>query len=84
MNRTRRQYQHLYIHGGENVEKYTRGGYHPISIGDTLVASNNLDRPASNNSYRVLKKLDFGDRSTVWLAKDNRSVLLTPGLGRAK
>ena len=65
------------LHGAERVEEYKPGGYHPVNIGDILHATNNIDRVASKNSYRVLKKLDSSWRATVWLARDDVSVPLT-------
>jgi serine/threonine protein kinase len=50
-----------WIDGGENLEKYEPGGYHPIMIGDTL-----------QERYQVVDKLGFGGYSTVWLARDLR------------
>jgi serine/threonine protein kinase len=43
----------------ENPEKYSSGGYHPITLGTKL-----------NDKYIVLRKLGWGGFSTVWLAKD--------------
>ena len=63
-------YRHAHLSGAEPVEEYEAGGYHPVNYGDILHATNNPDSPVSNNSYRVLKKLDCTARSTVWLAKD--------------
>ncbi|KAI9926334.1 hypothetical protein MW887_004098 [Aspergillus wentii] len=45
--------------GVEDVEKYRRGGYHPVQLGDVF-----------NQRYRVIGKLAFGQFSTVWLARD--------------
>ncbi|KAJ2915569.1 hypothetical protein MD484_g4845, partial [Candolleomyces efflorescens] len=44
----------------EDLEGYRCGGFHPISIGDTL----------GSGRYKVLHKLGFGGSSTVWLARD--------------
>ena len=44
----------------EDVEDYQRGGYHPISIGDTFDCGR----------FRVLHKLGFGGSSTLWLVRD--------------
>ncbi|KAL4897599.1 kinase-like domain-containing protein [Aspergillus ambiguus] len=42
----------------------TPGGYHPVSLGDTV----------KNGRYSVRHKLGWGGFSTVWLAKDRVSV----------
>ena len=44
----------------EDVEKYRKGGFHPIHLGDAL----------KGGRYCVLHKLGFGGFSTVWLARD--------------
>lgn len=44
--------------------QYVKGGYHPVHIGDTF----------SDGRYIVVRKLGWGHFSTVWLAKDTRSV----------
>jgi serine/threonine-protein kinase SRPK3 len=46
----------------EDPKRYVAGGYHPVSPGITL-----------NNRYSVLRKLGFGQNSTVWLATDHCS-----------
>lgn len=43
----------------EDVQMYAPGGFHPISLGDTL----------ANGRYKILHKLGFGSSSTVWLAR---------------
>ncbi|KAG6013437.1 hypothetical protein E4U43_007287 [Claviceps pusilla] len=44
----------------EDPSMYIPGGFHPVSIGDTF----------HNNQYTVLRKLGYGQYSTVWLARD--------------
>ena len=43
--------------------RYVPGGYHPVNIGDMF-----------HNRYEVLRKLGFGQYSTVWLANDLRYI----------
>ncbi len=50
----------------EDPERYCAGGYHPVRLGDIY-----------NDRYQVLRKLGFGLYSTVWLARDSRSVSST-------
>lgn len=52
--------------GGENVERYVVGGFHPVHLGDVF-----------SDRYRILRKLGNGKYATVWLAKDDQSVFLT-------
>ncbi|KAH8152933.1 uncharacterized protein LAJ45_03160 [Morchella importuna] len=52
----------------EDVCDYRFGGYHPVRLGDIY-----------NNRYKVVRKLGYGQNSTVWLALDlhlNRHVAL--------
>jgi serine/threonine protein kinase len=44
----------------EDVEKYQRGGLHPVHLGDIY-----------DGRYRVVHKLGAGGFSTVWLARDD-------------
>uniref|UniRef100_A0A093VIB6 non-specific serine/threonine protein kinase n=1 Tax=Talaromyces marneffei PM1 TaxID=1077442 RepID=A0A093VIB6_TALMA len=46
----------------EPLHRYTKGGYHPVVLGDTL----------KNGRYRILHKLGWGGYSTVWAARDQR------------
>ncbi|KAL5335545.1 protein kinase [Aspergillus crustosus] len=46
----------------EEPDCYVPGGFHPISLGDTF----------QSDRYTVLRKLGYGQYSTVWLAKDAR------------
>lgn len=41
------------------LERYQKGGYHPVQIGDRF-----------NDRYDVFQKLGHGSYSTVWLARD--------------
>ncbi|KAG6106269.1 hypothetical protein E4U14_004701, partial [Claviceps sp. LM454 group G7] len=44
----------------EEAHHYKHGGYHPVSLGDTF----------DSKRYTILRKLGYGERSTVWLARD--------------
>ncbi|KAN0060575.1 serine/threonine protein kinase, CMGC [Thecaphora frezii] len=46
----------------EDLEDYSKGGYHPVHIGDTF----------SNSRYLIVRKLRWGHFSTIWLAKDHK------------
>ncbi|KAF2766562.1 kinase-like protein [Teratosphaeria nubilosa] len=46
----------------EPLERYRKGGYHPIRIGDLV----------HNGRYRIVHKLGWGGYSTVWAARDQR------------
>ncbi|KAF4980299.1 hypothetical protein FZEAL_3670 [Fusarium zealandicum] len=52
-------YNFHYIEHVENLEQYRHGGFHPVSLGETL-----------NNRYLILNKLGHGGYSTVWLSWD--------------
>ncbi|TQV90578.1 Serine/threonine-protein kinase [Cordyceps javanica] len=41
----------------EEPDFYKRGGFHPVSLGDTF----------DSNRYTILRKLGYGQYSTVWL-----------------
>jgi serine/threonine protein kinase len=45
----------------ENPERYCPGGYHPVHLGDVF-----------DDRYVVVRKLGYGQYSTVWLARDMR------------
>eukprot|EP00092_Neocalanus_flemingeri_P039898 GFUD01043455.1.p1 GENE.GFUD01043455.1~~GFUD01043455.1.p1 ORF type:complete len:587 (+),score=178.25 GFUD01043455.1:292-2052(+) len=45
----------------EDPADYTRGGYHPVHIGDLY-----------HRQYKVVRKLGWGHFSTVWLAWDTK------------
>ncbi|KAG6106268.1 hypothetical protein E4U14_004700 [Claviceps sp. LM454 group G7] len=46
----------------EEPDEYTHGGYHPVSLGDKFECKR----------YTILRKLGYGEYSTVWLARDLR------------
>lgn len=43
----------------EDLKRYRVGGYHPVHLGDVF-----------NDRYVVVRKLGYGQYSTVWLARD--------------
>jgi serine/threonine-protein kinase SRPK3 len=45
----------------EGAERYVKGGFHEVLLGDVL-----------GGKYVVVRKLGFGVYSTVWLANDIR------------
>lgn len=47
----------------EDSEDYVKGGYHPVSIGETY----------NNGRYVVVRKLGWGHFSTVWLSRDTQT-----------
>ena len=48
----------------ENFLDYRLGGFHPVTLGDTL----------KDGRYQIHHKLGFGGFSTVWVARDRRHV----------
>ncbi|KAJ3212749.1 serine/threonine protein kinase, CMGC group [Entophlyctis luteolus] len=48
----------------EDAAEYTKGGYHPVQVGDVY--------PADSRRYTILRKLGWGHFSTVWLARDSK------------
>lgn len=46
----------------EEPDYYKTGGFHPISLGDTF----------GPDQYTILRKLGYGQYSTVWLARDSK------------
>jgi hypothetical protein len=49
------------LYDQEKISQYRPGGYHPVSLGDTI----------KENRYKIVHKLGWGGFSTVWLARDN-------------
>ncbi|PWN87323.1 kinase-like protein, partial [Acaromyces ingoldii] len=47
----------------EDFEDYTKGGYHPVHVGDVF----------SDGRYLIVRKLGWGHFSTVWLARDQKA-----------
>ena len=52
------------LHSEENLERYRRGGYHPVCLGDIF----------KDGRYKIYHKLGWGGFSTVWLANDRECV----------
>lgn len=52
----------------EDVCDYRFGGYHPVRLGDIY-----------NSRYKVVRKLGYGQNSTVWLALDLQYGYTVPG-----
>ncbi|KAL4812261.1 kinase-like domain-containing protein [Aspergillus spinulosporus] len=46
----------------EPLDRYKRGGYHPIRLGSSLC----------DGRYKIIHKLGWGGYSTVWAARDQR------------
>lgn len=44
----------------ENFSRYCLGGYHPVRIGDRF----------NDGKYEVIRKVGYGQYSTVWLVRD--------------
>ena len=61
--RRKNPFQYQLIEDVERLEMYQSGGYHPVAIGDKL-----------HDRYRVVDKLGHGSYSTIWLARDTRSL----------
>ena len=54
----------------EDIKRYTKGGFHPIRLGDVISshgASATADSPPQR--YRILHKLGRGYFATVWFAQ---------------
>lgn len=43
----------------EGIGRYCAGGFHPVRLGEVY-----------GSKYQVLRKLGYGQYSTVWLVKD--------------
>lgn len=57
-----------FVHTGSAVEEpdyYKPGGFHPVTLGDTF----------RQDQYTILRKLGYGQYSTVWLARDSKYVV---------
>ncbi|WEW59216.1 hypothetical protein PRK78_004685 [Emydomyces testavorans] len=52
-------FKYMPLEDVEKLEQYRPGGFHPVTIGDTL-----------HGRYRIIHKLGFGAYSTTWLARD--------------
>ncbi|KAA8896067.1 kinase-like domain-containing protein [Sphaerosporella brunnea] len=46
--------------GLERLERYEKGGYHPVQLGETF----------GDGRYRVVHKFGYGSYATVWMARD--------------
>ncbi|KAL4807995.1 protein kinase [Aspergillus unguis] len=46
----------------EEPDHYETGGFHPVSLGDRF----------NSDQYTILRKLGYGQYSTVWLARDSK------------
>ncbi|KAM3471613.1 hypothetical protein MY5147_005752 [Beauveria neobassiana] len=67
---------YMYIDGVENLDRYDKGGYHPITIGDIL-----------NKRYTIVDKLGYGGYSTVWVARDmqqEKYIALKIGVAKSR
>ena len=51
----------------EEPDMYGPGGFHRVSLGDKL----------NHQRYTVLRKIGYGQYSTVWLARDSKYVYLS-------
>lgn len=54
------------VYDEEDMSKYKRGGYHPVALRDTF----------KYGRYEIYHKLGHGGFSTVWVARDNESVIV--------
>ena len=45
----------------ESLQKYSPGGYHPTRLGEVF-----------DGKYHVVRKLGYGQYSTMWLARDTK------------
>jgi len=49
----------------EGMEKYRTGRFHPVRVGELY-----------DSKYKVLRKLGYGQYSTVWLVRNEQYVTL--------
>jgi len=49
----------------EGIEKYRVGRFHPVRVGELY-----------DSKYKVLRKLGYGQYSTVWLVRNEQYVTL--------
>lgn len=57
------KFKYEFVEDVERLDMYNTGGYHPISLGDTL----------HDGRYRIINKLGHGTYSTSWIARDQQT-----------
>ena len=60
LSRPSKQLHSLRAISEESINRYCKGGYHPVRIGDLF----------NHDKYRIVSKLGYGVYSTVWLSLD--------------